>query len=269
MSLAKKVVFVTGAGRGQGRNHALRIAEAGGNLALLDIGAATLENPKYPTASSDDLRETERLVRERGAECITFEVDVRDYDGLAESARSTFDHYGQIDGVVANAGIADTFLPVWEIPNENWDTVLSINLTGVFYTCKATIPYVRRGGRGGSIVLISSVAGIKAVPYFGHYTASKFGVRGLSLVLANELGPEGIRCNSVHPGAVDTPMQNAMSDLSGVPYEDLMNQYRVVQTIPEIIQPDDTSAAVVWLLSDESRYVNGLELLVDAGETKK
>jgi NAD(P)-dependent dehydrogenase (short-subunit alcohol dehydrogenase family) len=113
------------------------------------------------------------------------------------------------------------------------------------------------------------VAGIKPVPYFGHYTASKFGVRALSLVLANELGPDGIRCNSVHPGAVDTQMQSAMSALSGVSYDELMAQYRVSQSIPEIIQSEDTTEAVVWLLSDKSRYVNGLELLVDAGETKK
>lgn len=270
-TLENKVVFITGAGRGQGRNHAVGAAAAGANVALVDLGGAgVIENPSYPSATKDDLLKTKALVEAEGGEALVFECDVRDYPGLREAAEETARHWGGIDCLVANAGIGDNFLPLWDIPNENWQTMIDINLTGVFYTCKAVVPHIRQRGIGGSIILVSSAsAGYKALGFFAHYTASKFGVRGLALSLAKELGPEIIRCNSLHPGAVHTPMTGAISQLSGVDEDSFLEQFRSSQLIPEVLEPRDTTAAVVWLLSDDSRYVTGLEMVVDGGETKK
>jgi SDR family mycofactocin-dependent oxidoreductase len=265
-----KVAFITGAGRGQGRSHAVRIAQEGADVALVDLGrAGTVENPPYVTASSDELEETKALVEQAGRKAVSFEVDVRDFAGLRDAADATARELGGIDLVVANAGISDTFLPVWDLPVENWQTMIDINLTGVFYTCKATVPHVRARGEGGSIVLVSSVAAIKSYGWLSHYSAAKFGVRGLAVSLAKELGPEYIRCNSLHPGAINTEMTHAMSYLSGTPREQLLQQFRDAQLLPRNIEVRDSTAAVLWLLSDESRFVTGQEIIVDGGESKK
>jgi SDR family mycofactocin-dependent oxidoreductase len=264
-----KVGFVTGAGRGQGRNHALWMAREGAELVLVDIGAGEVRNPDYPTATPDDLRTTVELIEKEGRKCLPFEVDVRDFAGLRRAAEDAVAHFGHLDCVVANAGIGDAFFPVWEIPNDHWQTMIDINLTGVFNTCKATVPHLRETGTNASLVLVSSAAVFKSVGYFAHYNAAKAGVASLSATLAKELGPDGIRCNSLHPGAILTPMTDAISGLSGVSRETFLSQFTDAQLLERIGAPDDTSAAVVWLLSDQARHVTGLEMRVDAGETKK
>jgi SDR family mycofactocin-dependent oxidoreductase len=265
-----KVAFITGAGRGQGRSHALRIASEGADVALVDLGSSGhVTYPPYRTATSKDLATTKRMVEETGRTALVFELDVRDFGAVEAAADETASTLGGIDYVVANAGITDGYYTVWDLPIENWKTMVDINLTGVFYTCKATVPHVRKRGRGGALVLIGSVVAMKPVGRLSHYVAAKMGVRGLALSLAKELGPEGIRCNSLHPGAINTDMTSAMTEFSGTPTEELLQQFRDGQIIPENIQVRDATAAVIWLLSDEARMVTGLEMVVDAGESKK
>jgi NAD(P)-dependent dehydrogenase (short-subunit alcohol dehydrogenase family) len=265
--LDDKVAFVTGAGRSMGRSHAVRLASEGADVAILDLGdAGVVEH--YRTATAADIEETERLVIAEGRRALSFQVDVRDLAGLEHAAERTALELGGIDFVVANAGIVDRAYPLWEIPAENWQTMLDVNLTGVFHTCRATIPHVRRRGPGGALVLISSVVGIK--PYGpAHYAVAKMGVRALSLALARELGPDGIRCNSIHPGAIETAMADEFVRLSGLSSDEHHDRLREGQHLQEPIEMKDISAAVLWLVSPESRFVTGLEMTVDGGETKK
>lgn len=265
-----KVAFITGAGRGQGRSHALRIADEGGDVALIDLGGeGSVDAPAYLTATADELRETAAMVEARGRRAVAIEADVRDYEAMTAAADRAAAELGGIDYVVANAGISDAFYPVWDLPVENWKTMIDINLTGVFYTCKATVSHVRARGEGGAFVLVSSVAALKSYGWMSHYSASKFGVRGLAIAMAKELAPEYIRCNSLHPGAINTHMTDAMTYLSGVPKEQLLQQFREQQLLGRNIEIRDATAAVVWLLSDESRFVTGQEFVVDGGESKK
>jgi NAD(P)-dependent dehydrogenase (short-subunit alcohol dehydrogenase family) len=266
-----KVAYITGAGRGQGRSHAVRLAAEGADVALVDMGGAgSVEHPAYETATAGDLAETKRLCEEQGRRALTFEVDVRDHAGLQKSAQETAAELGGIDFVIANAGITDGFFPTWEIPIENWNTMIDINLTGVFYTVRATVPHVRRRGPGGALVLVSSnVASHKAVGYLSHYVAAKIGVRNLAFALASELGPDGIRCNSLHPAAIHTAMTDHMVKFSDIPIENLLQQFRDSQLLSVNLEPRDSTAAVVWLLSDEARYVTGTEFNVDAGDSRK
>jgi len=263
-----RVILITGAGRGQGRSHALRVAEEGGQPVLVDLGTGQVRNPDYPTATPQDLDETAALLDKQGTDTMAFEADVRDLTRMEEVCAQTVERYGHLDGVVANAGIGDAFCPAWDIELTHWQTMLDVNLTGVFITCKAAIPYLLRSP-GSSLVLVSSVAGIKPIPYFAHYTVAKAGVRSLALTLAVELGPLGVRCNSLHPGAIDSPMTDAISGMTHIKRDDFLDQFRSNQAIPEVMTPRDTSAAVVWLLSDQAAHVTGLEMTVDAGETKK
>lgn len=268
--LQDKVVFITGAGRGQGRSHALRCADEGADLVLVDLGrAGKVECPPYVTATTEQLEETVAMVEARGRRALAFEVDVRDVEGLQDAADAAAKSLGGIDCVVANAGISDAFYPIWDLAPENWRTMIDINLNGVFYTCKATVPHVRARGEGGSLVLVSSIAGLKSYGWMCHYSAAKFGVRGLAIALAKELAPDYIRCNSLHPGAINTDMTDAMVYLGGPPKEELLAQFRNQQLLARNIELRDSTAAVVWLLSDESRFVTGQEFVVDGGESKK
>jgi NAD(P)-dependent dehydrogenase (short-subunit alcohol dehydrogenase family) len=257
-SFEEKVVFITGAGRGQGRSHAVRLASEGADLVLLDIGAAgAVEHPPYRTATSEDLAETKRLVEAEGRRALTFEVDVRDWAGMQSAADAGAEKLG---------GISDGFMPIWDLPVENWQTMIDINLTGVFYTCKATVPHVRRRGDGGAYVLVSSVAAHKFYGWLSHYTAAKTGVFALAMAMAKELGPEGIRVNSLHPAAINTDMTDAMVQLGGVKLDQLLAQFRDQQLLAKNIELRDSTAAVVWLLSDEARFVTGTQFIVDGGE---
>jgi NAD(P)-dependent dehydrogenase (short-subunit alcohol dehydrogenase family) len=193
---------------------------------------------------------------------------VRDFAALARAADETAVELGAIDYVVANAGITDGFFSVEDLPVEHWTTMIDINLTGVFYTCKATVPHVRRRGPGGAFVLVSSDVGMKPIGGLSHYVAAKTGVRSLAQSLAKELGPEGIRANSLHPGPINTDMTAAMEELNGIPRAELLAGFRAAQVIPRNIEIQDVTAALLWLLSGEARYVTAHELVVDAGISK-
>jgi NAD(P)-dependent dehydrogenase (short-subunit alcohol dehydrogenase family) len=262
-----KVVVVTGAGRGQGRSHSIRMAREGASLLLIDIGDGQVSQPDYPTASAADLRQTAELVEAEGGKVLFFEADVRDYDRLCAAVNEGVRHFGYVDSLVANAGIGDAFYPTWELPNQHWQTMIDVNLTGVFYTCKAVIPHMRASGRPGSIVLVSSAVVFRSAPYLSHYNAAKAGVRSLSATLARELGPDGIRCNSLHPGAIITPMTDAMSTMSGLDRDKFLEQFLGAQLLKRLGQCADTTAAVTWLLSDEAAHVTAMEFSVDGGES--
>ena len=262
--LQGKVAFVTGAARGQGRAHAVRLAREGADVIAVD-SCADAATTHYPGASVDDLEETADLIRGAGAQVLTRVADVRDFSALSEAVDQGSRALGGPSLIVANAGICSANL-LWEITAEQWEETIGVNLTGVFNTMKATVPGMIERGQGGSIVVISSVAGLKGQPFLSAYTASKHGVVGLVRTLANELGEHGIRVNSVHPTGVRTGM--AVVDLFP-----LMQRYATtlapmfMNTIPQpaMLEPEDVAATVAWLVSDESRYITGAQIPVDLG----
>lgn len=268
-----KVALVTGAGRGQGRSHAIRLAEEGADIIALDI-CADIEGVKYPLATEDDLAETARRVEALGRRIVAAPADVRDHDALSAAVDDGVAQLGRLDIVVANAGIFD-FAPSDEIDSALWKNVLEVNLTGVWNTARAALPHVRAGGAGGSMVFTSSVAGLIPQQNFSHYVAAKHGVVGLMRTLALELAPEMIRVNTVNPTSVNTRMihNDAVYALFApeLPPEErtlevIRPRFAALSAMPvEWVEPSDVSSAVLFLASDESRYVTGIALPIDAG----
>src|SRR5690606_18795986 len=203
-TLDGKVALITGAARGQGRAHAARLAAAGADIIAVDRCASIPEVP-WPLASPDDLRETAALVESHGRRCLTQVADVRDTRQMEAAIAAGLEAFGHIDIVVANAG-AGSYARAWELTEAEWDTVVDTNLKGAWLTCRAVIPSMIERGAGGSLILISSTAGLRPYANMAHYVAAKHGVVGLMRALALELGPHRIRVNAVHPTSVDTGM---------------------------------------------------------------
>lgn len=199
-----RVALVTGAARGQGRSHAVRLAQEGAEIIAVDV-CSSLDTVPYPGATSDDLAQTGRLVEDLDRRVLTRQADVRDTAGLEAVVDEAVAEFGHIDIVCANAGIA-SFGPAWELTDEVWQEMIDVNLTGVWKTTRAVIPRMLAQGTGGSIIITSSTAGLVAFGNLAHYTAAKHGVVGLMKVLAVELAQHHIRVNTVHPTTVDTPM---------------------------------------------------------------
>ncbi len=270
-SLTGKVAFITGAARGQGRSHAIRLAEEGARLVLVDA-CRTLETVPYPMATSLDLIETTSLAKAAGADVLAAELDVRDLPGLHELARRTMDRFGRIDIVIANAGISSP-APTLAMSEPVWQEMIDVNLTGVWKTVAATVPHMQAGGRGGSVVIVSSLAAIAPHENIAHYTAAKAGLIGLMKVLAKELAPDGIRVNTIHPGTVATPMVLNDStyrlfrpDLAAPTRSDLEVATRTLHAMPvALLEPEDITATILHLVSDAGRYITGTTQLVDAG----
>lgn len=268
-----KVALITGAARGQGRSHAVRLAQEGADIIGLDLCAGVNTAP-YPGATSDDLAQTAKLVEDLDRRFLAREADVRDSAAMASVVQDAIAEFGHIDIICANAGIA-SFAPVWEITDEVWDEMIDINLTGVWKSIKAAIPQMIEQGTGGSIVITSSTAGITGFNNLGHYVAAKHGVVGLAKVLAIELAPHSIRCNTVHPTTCDTPMidNDAVRGLflPGVDKptkDDAKELMKAMNALPvPWVEAVDISNAVLFLASDESRYVTGIQLPVEAGGT--
>ncbi|MEU1981922.1 mycofactocin-coupled SDR family oxidoreductase [Nocardia sp. NPDC019395] len=272
--LEGKVAFITGAARGQGRSHAIRLAQEGADIIAVDICENIPDSP-YEGATESDLAETVQQVEALGRRIVASKTDVRDYDGLQKVVDDGVAQLGGLAIVCANAGIAGiTSRPqsVWEYDGATWQTMIDINLTGVWHTAKAAVPHLI-ANKGGSIILTSSAAGVKAYANIGHYVAAKHGVIGLMRSLALELAPHGIRANAVNPTQVDTPMiQNqAMRrlfrpDLERPTREDFAPASQTVNALPiPWVDSVDVSNAVLFLASDESRYITGVSLPVDAG----
>ncbi len=264
-----KVAFITGAARGQGRSHAIRLAQEGCEIIGLDI-CGQIDTVVYPMATPDDLAETARLVEETDHRMVAEQADVRDLDRLGAVLEKGLKQFGRLDIVVANAGIAPAMGEPRDTPRA-WLDAVDVLLTGVYYTLRATAPILIEGGRGGSVVITSSTAGLKGL-YMGEmtaglmgYVASKHGVVGLMRAYANALAPHSIRVNSVHPTGVDTPMivNQAFADYAAE-HPDAATALTNAMPV-ELLAPVDVSNAVVWLCSDEARYVTGVTLPVDAG----
>src|SRR3954454_11867909 len=202
--VADKVAFITGAARGQGRSHAVRLAQEGADIIAVDI-CRPFDNSPAPAATPEDLAETADLVKGLNRRVVTAEVDVRDYDALKSAVDSGVEQLGKLDIVVANAGIGTVAPKLDRMDESLWQEMIDVNLTGVWKSVKAAAPHLLSAGRG-SIVLTSSVAGLKAYTHTGHYNAAKHGVVGLMRSFAVELGPKNIRVNSVHPTHVNTPL---------------------------------------------------------------
>ncbi|OZD62506.1 mycofactocin-coupled SDR family oxidoreductase [Rhodococcus sp. 14-2470-1a] len=271
--LEGKVAFITGAARGQGRSHAVRLAQEGADIIAVDI----CENidtvtPFYPLATEEELAETVKQVEALDRRIFARRADVRDLDQLQAVFDEGVADLGRVDIVVANAGIA-TYGLSWELTSEQWRDMIDVNLTGVFHTAKVAIPSLIRAGNGGSIVFTSSIGGLKGIQHVAHYVAAKHGIVGLMRTMANELGQYKIRVNTVHPTNVDTIMiQNPGTYSMFAPgdpeptQDKAMAGFMSLNTLPvPWIDPVDISNAVLYLSSDEGRYVTGVTLPVDAG----
>jgi SDR family mycofactocin-dependent oxidoreductase len=266
-----KVAFITGAARGQGRSHAIRLAEEGADIIAVDI-AAQVGSVPYPMATPEDLAETVKEVEALDRRIVATQADIRDYPALKAALDDGVAQLGRLDIVSANAGIASYGLAA-ELDETTWQDMIDTNLTGVWHAAKAAIPHLIEQGTGGSIVLTSSTAGLKAIPNLAHYVSAKHGVVGLMRTLALELAPHSIRVNSVHPTGVNTPMvQNEASMQLFLPdvenptaeqYAEVMGSLNALP-IPWV-EPRDISNAVLFLASDEARYITGVTLPVDAG----
>lgn len=271
--LAGQVALITGGARGQGRSHAVRLAEEGADVVLVDH-CAPVDSAPYPMADPADLEQTVKLVEDLDRRVLAIRADVRDLPALRAAVADTVSAFGRLDVVVANAGIGG-FAPALEMDEATWQEMIDINLTGVWKTARAAAPAIVEGGRGGAIVLTSSVAGLMGFPNLAHYCAAKHGLVGLMKVLAIELAPHRIRVNSVHPTHVDTDMiQNpAIWSLftGGAPDADQAMAAPVMKDMHALpiswIDPVDISNAIAWLVSDEARYVTGVALPVDGGIT--
>ncbi|MDI2027761.1 mycofactocin-coupled SDR family oxidoreductase [Saccharopolyspora sp. TS4A08] len=269
-----KVAFITGAARGQGRSHAVRLASEGADIIAVDICEdIRTVTPFYSLATEDDLAETAKEVKALGRRVVATKADVRDFGALQKA----FDHgvaeLGPVHTVVANAGIATAFRQTWELTAEEWRDMIDVNLTGVHHTAAAAIPSMIEAGNGGSIVFTSSIGGFKGVPNVGHYVAAKHGIVGLMRTLANELAPHHIRVNTVHPTNVNTTMiQNPGVYGLFAPDDPEPGQDKAIPGFLSMnsmpvpwVEPEDISNAVLYLASDEARYVTGATLPVDAG----
>jgi SDR family mycofactocin-dependent oxidoreductase len=267
--LEGKVAFITGAARGQGHSHAVRLAQEGADIIASDI-CAQVETVAYPMATPEDLAETVKEVEALDRRIVAQQADVRDPAALKAVFDAGTAQLGPVDIVVANAGIAPLSL---HEQYQAWQDVIDINLTGVFNTVETIIPSMIERGQGGAIVLTSSTAGINGIggPTRGGlgYTASKHGVVGLMRSYANNLAPHRIRVNSVHPTGVRTPMvvNEVMAEFLA---QDPSLGDAMANALPvDMVEPVDISNAIVWLVSDDARYVTGVTLPVDAGFTNK
>ncbi|RZT83736.1 SDR family mycofactocin-dependent oxidoreductase [Pseudonocardia sediminis] len=269
-----KVAVITGAARSQGRSHALRLAAEGADIIAIDLCAPMRSVGMYPPATEEDLAETVRLVEELDRRVVSRVADVRDSTALRAAVDDGVAELGRLDIVSANAGIFEIH-PALEISDDDWHEMIDTNLTGVWNTCRAALPHLIDGGRGGSIVITSSTAGIKGVPNTVHYTAAKHGVVGIMRTLANEFAQHSIRVNTVHPTGVDTVMiQNKktwglfLGGEEGATREAAEPAFASSNALPvPWVDPVDISNAILWLSSDEARYVTGVMLPVDAGFT--
>ena len=271
-----KVAFITGAARGQGRSHAIRLAQEGADIIAIDVCEDAPGIP-YPMATEADLAETVRQVEALDRRIVATKADVRDYDALKAAVDEGVAQLGRLDIVSANAGIGASPSLAEELSEDIWTDMLNVNLSGVWRTAKAAIPHLKAGGRGGSIILTSSAASLMTYPNAAHYTSAKHGVVGLMRTLALELAPHMIRVNSIHPTTVDTDMvQNEATyrlfrpDLENPTRDDFAAAAQTLNALPiPWVETIDISNAVLFLASDEARYITGVTLPVDAGAVTK
>jgi SDR family mycofactocin-dependent oxidoreductase len=277
-SLEGRVAFVTGAARGQGRAHAVRLASDGADIIAIDICGPVTDSITYPSATSEELAETVRQVEATGRKVLAREVDVRDLAAQQQVIADAVEQFGRLDIVVVNAGIL-SWGRLFEMSEEQWDSVIQTNLSGAWRTVRAAVPAMIEAGNGGSIIMVSSSAGLKATPGNGHYSASKHGVVAITNALALEVGEYGIRVNSIHPYSIDTPMveRDAMMEVFSQ-HPNFLHSFAPMPLHPvnhagkkglqEFMSPEEVSAVVAWLASDESMAISGSQIAVDRGVMK-
>ncbi|MFT4127232.1 MAG: mycofactocin-coupled SDR family oxidoreductase [Gordonia sp. (in: high G+C Gram-positive bacteria)] len=264
-----KVVYITGIARGQGRHHALRFAREGAAIVGLDIAGPVAGHTTYPAADADDLAETVRLVEAAGGTILARQADTRDLAAQQELVAEGIAQFGGLHCVVANAGILG-WGKSWELTEEQFTDVVEVNLIGTWKTLRATLPPMIEARQGGSVVVISSVAGLKAMPVQSAYTASKYGLTGLTQSVAKEVAPYRIRVNSVHPYAVDTPM--GVNDTAALDVFATMPQYTrhfaSMMDYHPVASVDEISDAVLFLASDAATSITAAQFQIDMGHSK-
>jgi (+)-trans-carveol dehydrogenase len=269
--LAGAVAFVTGAARGQGRSHAVALAAEGADVIALDL-CAPLASVPYLLPEPAELEETAELVRKHGRRAIVATIDVRDLAAMESFVAEAVAELGRLDVVCANAGISTPHLTL-EMSEQVWQETIDVNLTGVWKTCRAAVPHVIAGGRGGTVLITSSAATTMTSANIAHYTAAKCGLVGLMRVLAKELAPHAIRVNTLHPTGVETPMimnepmyRLFRPDLDEPGEGDFEASARSHNALGvPWVQPEDVSRAVIYLASEDGRYITGTEFRIDAG----
>lgn len=260
--LKGKTAFITGAAHGQGRATALAFAREGTDVAALDV-AHRLDHPGYEMGSENDLDTLKAECEKLGVRCLTFVADVRDSKAVARAVRSTVDELGRIDILFNNAGICFYGL-AHELTEDEWDAMLDINLKGPWIVARHVIPIMIEAKRG-VIINNSSVAGLRGFARLSHYTASKFGLTGLSKAWAIELAPHNIRVVSIHPTGVNTPMNDGLAAMEGMTPEEIAERSAGnLQPVPWI-EPEDVAEAVVYLASAKARFITGAQFTIDAG----
>ena len=270
-----KVAFITGAARGQGRSHAVRLAEEGADIIAVDLAGPVPSVSAYPPATEEDLAETVKQVEALDRRIVAHKADVRDPAALRAALDDGVAQLGKLDIVVANAGIYQP-TPALELDDAAWQETIGINLTGVWNTVRAALPHLISGG-GGSVILTSSVLGLRASANSIHYNTAKHGVVGIMRSIANEFAQHRIRANSVHPTLVNTLMiQNEQvwglfePDNPHPTQESAAPAFATINALPvPWVEPADISNAVLFLASDEARYITGVTLPVDAGSCLK
>jgi SDR family mycofactocin-dependent oxidoreductase len=273
--LDSKVAFITGIARGQGRSHAITLAEEGCDIIGLDL-CQQIQSAPYPGSTVEDLKETVRRVEATGRRIVSEQADVRVLAEVEKVFQRGLGEFGHVDFVVANAGIFASG-KFWEIEPAAWQEMIDINLTGVWNTVRTAAPAMIERNQGGSIVITGSTESLKGMGNTASYSAAKHGLTGLMRTMANDLGQYGIRVNTVNPTCVDTNMiqndnvyQLFQPEADHHTRETVASAFAATNIIPvPWIQPEDVSQAVLWLLSDASKYITGVPLPVDAGFVTK
>ena len=272
--LEGKVAFITGAARGQGRSHAIRLAKDGADIIAIDLcDAVGSVSGFYDPATPEDLAETVRQVEALDRRIVATKADVRDIKALTRAVDDGVAQLGRLDIVVANAGIFTFGAETHKVDEQSWQDLMDINVTGVWHSYKAAAEHLIAAGAGGSVIIISSLAGFKGLANVAAYTTTKHAIVGLMKVLANELGPHGIRVNTIHPNSIDTPMvKNSRTyglfrpELDDPQAEDAEPAFAGLNPMGKAwIETEHVSNAVAWLASDQSYYVSGGQIPVDAG----
>lgn len=273
--LTGRVALVTGAARGQGRSHCEALARAGCDIIAVDV-CQDIQTVNYPMSRPEDLDATAELVRGLGRRCVTDAVDVRDLDAMRRAVDSAVAELGGLDFVVCNAGVSSPVVSSWERSEQEWDATLDINLKGTWITTKVAIPHILETGRGGSIVVISSMLGLTASANTTSYVSSKWAVRGFAKSLSNEVGPMGIRVNSIHPGNVRTPMIDnealisQMSGGKGTTLDDAAAGFGAMNVLQRPwVEPSEISGMVVHLCGPFGAGITGAEIAIDLGGSSK
>ena len=276
--LEGRVALITGAARGQGRAHAIRLADDGADIIAIDICRPISDTITYPLATPEELADTVRAVEATGRKVLAREVDIRDLAALQQVVADGIEQFGRLDVLVANAGVL-SWGRLFEMSEEQWEAVIDVNLNGTWRTIRATVPAMIEAGNGGSIIIVSSSAGLKATPGNGHYSASKHGLVALTNALAIEVGEFGIRVNSIHPYSIETPMvekeammqlfskyPNYIHSFSPMPYRPINHQGK--KGLQEFMEPQEVSDVVAWLAGDGSATISGSQIAVDRGTAK-